>query len=49
MHCPSKAYMQNIQTKSGKTADDFYLIATEKGFIVDGKIVAAHRPTFGMA
>jgi hypothetical protein len=38
-----KAYMQNIQAKSGKTADDVYRIATEKGFIVDGKILAAHR------
>jgi len=38
-----KAYIQNIQTKTGKTADDFYRIATEKGFIVEDKIVAAHR------
>jgi hypothetical protein len=35
--------MHNIQAKSGKTAEDFYRIATEKGFIVDGKILAAHR------
>jgi Domain of unknown function (DUF4287) len=38
-----KAYMQNVQAKSGKTAEDFYRIATEKGFIVDGKIVASHK------
>jgi hypothetical protein len=38
-----KAYMQNIQAKSGKSPDDFYRIATEKGFIVDCKIVAAHK------
>jgi len=38
-----KAYMQNVQAKTGKTEDDFYRIATEKGFIVDDKIVAAHR------
>jgi hypothetical protein len=38
-----KTYMQNVQAKSGKTAEDFYRIATEKGFIVDGKIVALHK------
>ena len=38
-----KAYMQNVQAKSGKTADDLYRIAIEKGFIVDDKIVAVHR------
>ena len=37
-----KAYMQNVQAKSGKTADDLYRIAIEKGFIVDDKIVAVH-------
>ena len=38
-----KAYMQNIQAKSGKTDEDFYRIAKEKGFIVEGKIVASHK------
>ncbi len=38
-----KAYMQNIQTKSGKTAEDFYRIANEKAFIKEDKIVATHR------
>jgi len=38
-----KGYMQNLQAKSGKTAYDFYRIATEKGFIVDRKIVASHK------
>ena len=38
-----KAYMQNVQAKSGKTAEDFYRIATEKSFIVEGKIVASHK------
>ncbi len=38
-----KVYMQNVQAKSGKTSEDFYRIATEKGFIVDGKIVASHK------
>jgi len=38
-----KAYMQNIQAKSGKTPEDFCRIANEKGFIRDGKIVATHK------
>jgi hypothetical protein len=38
-----KAYMQNIQAKSGKTPEEFYRIANEKGFINDGKIVASHK------
>jgi hypothetical protein len=38
-----KTYIQNVQVKSGKTAEDFFRIATEKGFIVDGKIVASHK------
>ena len=38
-----RAYMQNVQAKTGKSADDFYRIAAEKGFIIDGKIVATHR------
>ncbi len=37
------SYMHNVEAKSGKTAEDFYKIATEKGFIVDGKIVTVHR------
>jgi hypothetical protein len=38
-----KAYMQNVQAKSGKNAEDLYRIAAEKGLIVDGKIVASHK------
>lgn len=37
-----KAYMNNIQAKTGKTPDDFWRLANEKGFIKDGKIVAKH-------
>jgi hypothetical protein len=37
-----KAYMDNIQAKTGKTAEDFWKLANEKGFIKDGKIVAKH-------
>jgi len=38
-----KAYIQNIQAKSGKTPEEFYRIANEKGFIKDDKIVASHK------
>ena len=38
-----KAYMENVEAKCGKTRDDLYRIAYEKGFIVNGKIVAAHK------
>lgn len=34
--------MDNIQAKTGKTAEDFWKLANEKGFIKDGKIVAKH-------
>ena len=37
-----KAYMDNIQKKTGKTAQDFFKLASEKGFIEEGKIVAKH-------
>jgi Domain of unknown function (DUF4287) len=37
-----KAYVNNIQAKTGKTPDDFWRLANEKGFIKDGKIVAKH-------
>jgi len=38
-----KAYMDNAEAKSGKSRDELYRTASEKGFIVDGKIVAAHK------
>jgi hypothetical protein len=34
--------MANIQAKTGKTPEDFWKIANEKGFIKQGKIVAKH-------
>jgi len=37
-----KAYAQNIQTKTGKTLDEYYKLAEKKGFIVNGKIEAPH-------
>lgn len=37
-----KAYMQNIEAKTGKSREDLWRIANELGFIKDGKIVAKH-------
>ncbi len=37
-----RAYAQNIEAKSGKKLTDYFKLAEEKGFIVDGKIIAAH-------
>jgi hypothetical protein len=36
------AYMKNIQDKTGKTQDDFWELANEKGFIKQQKITASH-------
>lgn len=37
-----RAYMTNIEKKSGKSAEDFWKMASEKGFVKEGKIVASH-------
>lgn len=37
-----KAYMSNIEAKTGKSAEDFWLLANRIGFIKEGKIVATH-------
>jgi hypothetical protein len=37
-----KAYLENIQTKSGKTPDEFWRLANKKGFVKRGKVVATH-------
>ena len=37
-----KAYMDNIQAKSGKTPDAFWKLANKKGFVKRGKVVAKH-------
>ncbi|HTY75225.1 MAG TPA: DUF4287 domain-containing protein [Candidatus Nanoarchaeia archaeon] len=37
-----KAYMKNIQAKTGKSDEDFWALANENGFIENGKIVATH-------
>ena len=33
-----QAYIDNIKTKTGKTPEDFIRLATEKGFLEDGKL-----------
>ncbi len=33
-----QAYLDNIEAKTGKTPADFKKMATEKGFMVDGKL-----------
>jgi hypothetical protein len=34
--------MQNIEAKTGKSAEDFWELANKMGFIKEGKIVASH-------
>jgi hypothetical protein len=33
-----QAYLDNIQTKTGKSPNDLKMLATEKGFLVNGKL-----------
>ncbi len=40
-----QAYITNIQQKTGKTPEDFKLLATEKGFIVNGALNAQVKAT----
>lgn len=35
-----QAYLDNIQAKTGKTPEDFKTLATEKGFLENGKLVS---------
>jgi hypothetical protein len=37
-----KGYLDNIQVKTGKTAEDFWKIANKKGFVKHGKVVSKH-------
>jgi hypothetical protein len=39
------AYLDNIKAKTGKTPDDFKKLATEKGFMVDGKLNPTTKAT----
>lgn len=33
-----QAYIDNIKAKTGKSPADFLVLATEKGFFIDGKL-----------
>ena len=37
-----KAYMNNIQAKSGKASQEFWELANKSGFVKNGKIVVTH-------
>jgi hypothetical protein len=37
-----KAYLDNIKAQTGKTPEDFAKLATKKGLVKDGKVVAKH-------
>ena len=37
-----KAYMETINKKTGKKTEDFLKLASEKGFIKEGKIAGKH-------
>jgi hypothetical protein len=36
------AYIKSIQARSGKSPDDFWELANQKGFIKQAKIIARH-------
>ena len=37
-----KAYLDNIQAKTGKSPEDFLALANKEGLVKSGKIVAKH-------
>ena len=37
-----RAYMEGIRAETGKTPDDYWNLANQKGFIKDGKVVVKH-------
>ena len=43
-----KAYLDNIQAKTGKTVADFRAMAAEKGLVKSGEIVAWLKADFGL-
>lgn len=40
-----QAYLDNIQTKTGKTAEDFKKLATQKGFLEKGELKPSVKAT----
>jgi len=43
-----QAYLDNIKAKTGKTADDFRVLAEKKGLVKPGEIVAWLKADFGL-
>ncbi len=37
-----RAYMDNIEAKTGKSPEDFWILANKLGFIKEGKVVTTH-------
>ena len=37
-----KAYAESIKARSGKSLEDFWKLASKKGFVRGGKVVAKH-------
>jgi hypothetical protein len=44
-----KGYMDSIQIKSGKTAQDFWKLASKKGFVRRGKVISKHSEMLAWA
>lgn len=40
-----QAYLDNIKTKTGKTAEDFQKLATQKGFLEKGELKSSVKAT----
>ncbi len=40
-----QAYLDNIQAKTGKSPDDLKALAEQKGFLQNGKLIAAVKAT----
>ena len=43
-----QAYLDNIKAKTGKTPEDFRLLAEKKGLVKPGEIVAWLKADFGL-
>src|SRR5438445_778685 len=43
-----QAYLDNIKAKTGKTPEDFRVLAAEKGLVKSGEIVAWLKMEFGL-
>ena len=40
-----QAYIDNIQAKTGKTPEEFKLLAEQKGFMINGQLVPTVKAT----